>query len=101
MGDLSADRDRIARLTAATIAARRIVEQANVVCPRPKANCQDDRHTEREPVSQTGNGSSTLTTYEEVVLRPSHRDRPGEGLVALARPPHGGGSHLPPGSDCN
>ena len=74
MGDLSADRDRIARLTAATIAARRIVEQANAVCPRPKANCQDDRHTEREPVSPTGNGSSTLTTYEEVVLRPSHRD---------------------------
>ena len=74
MDDLSADRDRIARLTAATIAARRIVEQAKVVYPRPEANCQDDRHTEREPVSPTGNGSSTLTTYEGVVSRPSHRN---------------------------
>ena len=69
MGYSTADAERIARLEAATRAAKRIVEQAKGEDRPPIGNHQDDCPSGREALASTANHSSTLTAYEKRIRR--------------------------------
>ena len=69
MGYSTMDAERIARLEAATRAARRIVEQAKSKDQPPIENHQDDRSAGREALASTANRSSTKSTDDAPILR--------------------------------